>query len=422
MMASVVGRYFTLGLVCGAILALLGRGPAEPRTIVPVLPAGGAPGARFPLRSTAVRAASLGALQTGRRRQASARHAPPLTRWQASAPLAPDELIAFSPALRPLLRADLGGLARASPLLGPERRLAACTPGRGRPDPSTGECQCRTGWTGRGCDTPDPQQCNDPRSEGKPPGSCRSPFCGVEYTHMLSRCASRCDLESNRCLCGSRSRYPGRHLFKCEWRGAGQAFEWRDPGWGRFQVVEPWRLWADPNSTPPHLAAAAGPALLARLWADAPPSARSRAYCEIDEADLLGGKAPLVSCSCYEDRVGGACQVPVRSFCLNQCTGRGECVRGWCVCGDGWAGSDCSVPLGGGSGGGGGKGAGGGREGAGGGKEGAGGGADPSLAAMAVGGTGARLRPSIYVYELPAKFNTWLAETRVTPEDCVYRR
>mmetsp|Transcript_13969 Transcript_13969/g.45781 ORF Transcript_13969/g.45781 Transcript_13969/m.45781 type:complete len:469 (-) Transcript_13969:196-1602(-) len=41
---------------------------------------------------------------------------------------------------------------------------------------------------------------------------------------------------------------------------------------------------------------------------------------------------------------------------------------------------------------------------------------------MAVGGTGARLRPSIYVYELPAKFNTWLAETRVTPEDCVYRR
>ena len=53
------------------------------------------------------------------------------------------------------------------------------------------------------------QTCNDPRAAGRAPGSC-SHGCGVEYTHMLSRCAATCDLESNRCTCGSRAKYPSR--------------------------------------------------------------------------------------------------------------------------------------------------------------------------------------------------------------------
>ena len=32
------------------------------------------------------------------------------------------------------------------------------------------------------------------------------------------------------------------------------------------------------------------------------------------------------------------------------------------------------------------------------------------------------LRPSVYVYELPVKFNFWLMETRMHPQDCTYRR
>ena len=40
-----------------------------------------------------------------------------------------------------------------------------------------------------------------------------------------------------------------------------------------------------------------------------------------------------------------------------------------------------------------------------------------ALAASALG-----LRPSIYVYELPVKFNFWLMETRMHPQDCTYRR
>jgi hypothetical protein len=225
-----------------------------------------------------------------------------------------------------------------------------------------------------------------------------------------------------------------------------KAFEWRDAGWGRFQVVEIWRLWSFPNTTPPHIAAALGPVELERLFSDAPRIDRDRAYCDIDEAELLGGKdpggkavggkavggkTPLARCECYEDRSGAACGERVRSFCLNQCSGRGECVRGWCVCEEGWAGSDCSVPGGGESGGGGGleRAGGGGSEGerGGGGRIGSGGeGVGESGGGFRLptspAGSGVRLRPSIYVYELPAQFNTWLAETRVTAEDCVYRR
>ena len=32
------------------------------------------------------------------------------------------------------------------------------------------------------------------------------------------------------------------------------------------------------------------------------------------------------------------------------------------------------------------------------------------------------LRPRIYVYELPVRFNLWLMETRMHPQDCAYRR
>ena len=35
---------------------------------------------------------------------------------------------------------------------------------------------------------------------------------------------------------------------------------------------------------------------------------------------------------------------------------------------------------------------------------------------------GVRLRPSIYVYELPVWYNGWLLETRMHPQDCTYRR
>ena len=66
--------------------------------------------------------------------------------------------------------------------------------------------------------------------------------------------------------------------------------------------------------------------------------------------------------------------------CVNGCSGRGECQTGWCRCLPGYYGSDCSLSLD--------------------------AGGKPQLLA----GTGyqrRKRRPSIYVYELPPKYNTW---------------
>lgn len=187
------------------------------------------------------------------------------------------------------------------------------------------------------------------------------------------------------------------------------------------KVLEPWRLWSYPNHTPPDLAAAIGETELARMWDKAPasPADRGRAYCDMDEALLARNRYPLASCQCFEGRAGAGCEQIVRSVCLNQCSGHGECVRSWCVCNSGWSGSDCSIPT-----------------------------SKPRLthrrssAAIVTAGSGDGrigkpttspierplrasaygLRPSVYVYELPAKYNTWTAETRMHAEDCMYKR
>ncbi|EOD06205.1 hypothetical protein EMIHUDRAFT_460145, partial [Emiliania huxleyi CCMP1516] len=359
--------------------------------------------------------------------------------WRPSSPLSEAEAASFAPALRPLLRRPARRLRRRSDLFGPlpvldtpasfglptggdsggggGTAVAAggsalrCEDGHGAFDVYTGGCLCRTGWRGPTCAEADPQTCNDPRTAGVKPGRCTHPSgCGpgcacsrgTEYSHMLSRCAASCDLESNRCLCGSRARYPRRQMNLCEWRGIEKALEWKDPGWAHYRITEPWRLWGSPNSTPPDLAAALGPAELHRMWATAPPHSATRAYCDIDEAALARGVAPLFSCGCYEDATGAACEQPVRSVCLNQCNApQGVCVRGWCRCAAGFGGADCSIAL-------------------------------PALAAprevdggsSAAGGAGegrGRLRPSRVVYDLPSEFNSWTAETRMTASDCVYR-
>lgn len=180
--------------------------------------------------------------------------------WRPSSPLSEAEAASFAPALRPLLRRPARRLRRRSDLFGPlpvldtpasfglptggdsggggGTAVAAggsalrCEDGHGAFDVYTGGCLCRTGWRGPTCAEADPQTCNDPRTAGVKPGRCTHPSgCGpgcacsrgTEYSHMLSRCAASCDLESNRCLCGSRARYPRRQMNLCEWRGIEKA-------------------------------------------------------------------------------------------------------------------------------------------------------------------------------------------------------
>ncbi|EFJ51205.1 acetylglucosaminyltransferase [Volvox carteri f. nagariensis] len=43
-----------------------------------------------------------------------------------------------------------------------------------------------------------------------------------------------------------------------------------------------------------------------------------------------------------DGRVGTLCNIIVEQFCVNQCSGRGECDQGFCRCHAGWYGHDCS--------------------------------------------------------------------------------
>ena len=317
--------------------------------------------------------------------------------------------------------------------------LNSCS-GRGRCDQLLRRCECRHGFSGESCEVLVPQLCNDPRP------TCWGRDCH-EWTRLVSRCSGSCDLTANRCTCGPRSRHPDRHMFMCEWRGVDSVTKWRSPGWANFAMAEPHQLWSQANMTPPWMEAAVGKRFLERLWARSPgadrlsPADRKLAWCDIPADDAAAvqraQRLRFPRCACYEDRGGYSCDRTVMSVCLNQCSGHGTCQRSFCVCEAGWSGADCSIPLlrigragrvraadersvaiqrpgaripgqGDGSGGSsssgrrGGKGYGGG---------GVGGGV-----------TRAALRPAIYVYELPVKFNYWLMETRMHPQDCTYRR
>ena len=49
-------------------------------------------------------------------------------------------------------------------------------------------------------------------------------------------------------------------------------------------------------------------------------------------------------CECYEGFEGPSCATPERAHtaCLGNCSGRGQCMKGWCHCRPGFWGSDCS--------------------------------------------------------------------------------
>eukprot|EP00899_Mesostigma_viride_P028353 jgi/Mesvir1/8702/Mv26109-RA.2 len=63
-------------------------------------------------------------------------------------------------------------------------------------------------------------------------------------------------------------------------------------------------------------------------------------------AEIWTRQPPLRIFPCwYPEHQGALCSVTAPSICVNQCSGRGECDRGFCVCQQGYHGIDCSIPV-----------------------------------------------------------------------------
>ena len=163
----------------------------------------------------------------------------------------------------------------------------------------------------------------------------------------------------------------------------------------------PWEaIWGRPAASDPASTSAASHAASTPASTSAAPKAPAAlpGWCD---ANASLGEQPAARCACRVDgRDGYLCQHTVAFFCLNQCSSHGRCEHGFCFCEPGWWGIDCSI---------------------------ASGGADveasldtaPSVAAAADPLT--RVRPLIYVYEMPQRFTTDLLQRRHDKQFCAHR-
>eukprot|EP00899_Mesostigma_viride_P028345 jgi/Mesvir1/8696/Mv02633-RA.1 len=241
-------------------------------------------------------------------------------------------------------------------------------------------------------------------SWGLTTGSCA--MC----TWTLSHCLNKCDRQ--RCYCGAGTRFPGRPLSDAAFFEAHDAYRLAvlledDALIGRWgiNVTDVSQLQTDWLRE--HDFDGGGPIHLQDVddFCNTPAS-----------PEIWTRQPPLRMFPCwYPEHQGLLCSVTAPSICVNQCSGRGECDRGFCVCQQGYHGIDCSIParpatdellpLRG-------------NEESMGNKEGE---ADANqdgdaLPTSEVGGGGVRLsqawRPRIFIYELPPVFNTRLLQLR----------
>lgn len=254
-------------------------------------------------------------------------------------------------------------------------------------DAISGWCRCPAGWTGDACDQPMKRPCSQrPRPHGF------LPYDGpINWNEggMTLRCGGLCDDDIGFCYCNSSSKY-----------GRIPADPNSPPGtpptrWGR-----PLGLHCQPNFNPETLAPSPfGDTSYEKLYGP-------DGWCE--------SPSPNHSCPCLLDGLHGpTCEERVENFCPNQCSGHGECYLGWCHCHDGFFGHDCAYRHP---------------------------GVDwetgrfgtpdnrPWLKDLALtpaaedpepGST--RLRPLIYVYELPPMYNQLMLMYRFNRHSCTHR-
>ncbi|KAF1877815.1 hypothetical protein Lal_00038124 [Lupinus albus] len=171
-----------------------------------------------------------------------------------------------------------------------------------------GECRCFHGYAGDGCTEKLQLECNFPGSPDQPFGKW-----------VVSICPANCDKTRAMCFCGEGTKYPNRPL--AETCG--------------FQFNEP----SEPG----------GPKLVNWTKVDLDVFTTNGSipgWCNVDPVEGYAGKVKIKEeCNCkYDGLWGQFCEIPVESVCINQCSGHGHCRGGFCECGNGWYGVDCSIP------------------------------------------------------------------------------
>ncbi|KAF7055411.1 hypothetical protein CFC21_062940 [Triticum aestivum] len=191
--------------------------------------------------------------------------------------------------------------------IGTKRCQKDCS-GNGVCNYDLGECRCFHGYAGKGCERVLKLECNLPSSPEWPVG----PW-------IVSICPAQCDTTRTMCFCGPGTKYPDRPVAEA----------------CGFKTIVPAKP-DDPKLTD---------------WTTPDPdvfttNSSKLGWCNVDPEDAYSSKVKFKEeCHCkYDGLWGQFCETHVECICINQCSGHGHCRGGFCQCDSGYFGIDCSIP------------------------------------------------------------------------------